>query len=227
MNWTQMLQLPATLLLIAAGVLLLLTIGHGVSCRRRWREGRRMAASWRALLLLLFFTLALLATGGGLALRGYRVLGQETPVATMVAHRESPQFWQLTLTRPDGETETLPLNGDDFRLEAVVVKWQMPAVLAGAPPLYRLDRLSGRYDDIGQARDARSTIIDLNQAGALDLFNLRRQYPDYLPMVDTVFGSGVYLPLVDGGVYHVSLMASGALVARPDAATKARLRGGH
>jgi hypothetical protein len=37
--------------------------------------------------------------------------------------------------------------------------------------------------------------------------------------MDTVYGSGAFLPLVDGGHYSVSLMRTGALVARPDAAT--------
>jgi hypothetical protein len=38
-----------------------------------------------------------------------------------------------------------------------------------------------------------------------------------------VYGSGVYLPLVDQGHYTVSLMRTGALVARPDEATTQRI----
>ena len=41
--------------------------------------------------------------------------------------------------------------------------------------------------------------------------------------VDTVFGSGAFLPLVDGGHYSVDLMRTGALVARPDDATAQRI----
>jgi len=220
-----MLYWPAMLLLLVAGVLLLVALAHGVACRRRLRDRRRMSATWRALLMLVFLALAAVAGAGGMALRGYRVLGAETPVATVIAHREGPQYWNIRLELPGGGTRDVPLNGDDFRLEAVVVKWKLPAELAGIPPLYRLDRLSGRYDDAGQASEARSTIYDLRAPGP-DLFNLRRRYPQWLPMVDTVFGSGVYLPLVDGGRYRVSLMATGALVARPDPATARRLRGG-
>jgi hypothetical protein len=36
----------------------------------------------------------------------------------------------------------------------VVLKWKLPALLAGVPPLYRLDRLSGRYDDPAQEASA-------------------------------------------------------------------------
>lgn len=147
MNWVELLQLPATLLLITAAVLLLVTIAYAVSCRRRFRQRRHMAGSWRGLLALLFGVLALLATGGGLALRGYRVLAHETPVATITAQHLAPQRWRIRMQRPDGPTRSFTLDGDDFRLEAVVLKWQLPAVLAGVPPLYRPDRLSGRYDD--------------------------------------------------------------------------------
>lgn len=220
-----MLYWPALLMLVVAGVLLLLAIGHGVSCRRRWRDRRRVAASWRALLAVAFLALSVVAGGSGMALRGYRVLGGETPVATVVAHKLGPEYWRIQLQLPGGHDRTLPLNGDDFRLEAVVVKWKLPAELAGVPPLYRLDRLSGRYTDAGQASEARSTIYDLRAPGP-DLFDLRHRYPDWLPMVDTQFGSGVYMPLVDGGVYKVSLMATGALVVRPDAATARRLADG-
>jgi hypothetical protein len=44
-----------------------------------------------------------------------------------------------------------------------------------------------------------------------------------LPEVDAVYGSGAFLPLVDQGRYSVSLMRTGALVARPDEATRRRI----
>jgi len=66
-------------------------------------------------------------------------------------------------------------------------------------------------------------VIDFRQAGAWDLLGLRRRYPAWLPMVDTVYGSGAFLPLVDQGHYSVSLMRTGALVARPDEATERRI----
>jgi len=100
-----------------------------------------------------------------------------------------------------------------------VLKWKLPALLAGVPPLYRLDRLSGRYDDPAQEATAPRTVIGFDDAGSFDLVKLGREYPQWLPEVDTVYGSGAFLPLVDGGHYSVSLMRTGALVARPDAAT--------
>lgn len=223
MDWMTRLRMPVTVLLVLAAILLLVALVQLVVLRQRLHGGRHVAASWRALLCLVCFALALLLAGTGYALRGYRLLGEEAPVVDIDARILSPQRWALTLSWPDGSTRQAYLSGDDWRIEAVVLKWKLPALLAGLPPLYRLDRLSGRYDDPAQEAEAPRTVISFGQAGAFDLPALSRQYPRWLPEVDTVYGSGAFLPLVDRGHYSVSLMRTGALVARPDEATEQRI----
>lgn len=223
MNPIELLRLPATVLLVLAAILLLLCLLQLVTLRRRLDAGARLAACWHGLLCVACFALAVLLGTGGWALRGYRLLGEEAPVVDIDAHILSPQRWAVTLAWPDGSTRRLELAGDDWRVEAVVLKWKLPAVLAGLPPLYRLDRIDGRYDDPAQEASAPRTVVGLGSADGFDLLDLRRQYPRALPMVDAVYGSGAFLPLVDGGHYSVSLARDGALVARPDAATRQRI----
>ena len=223
MDWATLLQLPSTLLWILAALALLFTLVQLVALRHRLRARRPVAALLRTLFLLVGLGLALLLAGAGWSLRGYRLLGEEAPVATLDARILSPQRWVLTLTWPDGQRREVNLSGDAWRVEALVLKWKLPALLAGLPPLYRLDRLSGRYDDAADEVNAPRTVIDFRQPGCCDLITLARQHPDWLPMVDTVYGSGTYLPLVDGGHYTVSLMRTGALVARPDEETAERI----
>jgi hypothetical protein len=223
MDWDTLLRLPTTILLALAAIFGLITLVQLVVLRQRLHGGRPWAASWRALLCLTCFALSLLLAGAGAALRGYRLLGEEAPIVDIDAHILSPQRWALTLSWPDGSTQQVSLSGDDWRVEAVVLKWKLPVLLAGLPPLYRLDRLSGRYDDPVQEAAAPRTVFGFGEAGAFDLLNLRRQYPQWLPGVDTVYGSGAFLPLVDQGHYSVSLLRTGALVARPDEATLRRI----
>ena len=223
MDWSALLRMPMTVLLVLAAVFMLTTLVQLVLLRQHLRARRHLAASWRALLCLVCFALALLLGGTGAALRGYRVLGEEAPVVDIDAQILSPQRWVLTLTWPDGSTRQVQLAGDDWRVEAIVLKWKLPALLAGVPPLYRLDRLSGRYDDPAQEMNAQRTVIGFDDAGSFDLVKLGREYPQWLPEVDTVYGSGAFLPLVDGGHYSVSLLRTGALVARPDAATAQKI----
>jgi hypothetical protein len=223
MDWAALLQLPSTLLGILAALALLFALVQLVALRRRVQARRPVAAALRTLLLLVGVSLALLLGGAGWSLRGYRLLGQEAPVLALDAHILSPQRWAVTLTWPDGGSRVVALAGDAWRVEALVLKWKLPAVLAGLPPVYRLDRLDGRYDDPADEARAPRTVIDFRRAGAFDLVALARRYPDRLALVDTVYGSGAYLPLVDGGHYTVSLLRTGALVARPDEDTAERI----
>ncbi|WP_267225670.1 hypothetical protein [Dyella silvae] len=219
MDWTALLRLPSTILLILAAIAMMFTLVQLVALRQRLHDGRRLAAALRAPLLLLAFALTLVLAGAGVALRGYRMLTEETPVVELDARILSPQRWALTLHWPDGATREVSLAGDAWRVEAVVLKWKTPLL----PPLYRLDRLSGRYDDPADEAHALRTVIDFREAGQFDLLDLHKQYPRWVPDVDVLFGSGVYLPLVDQGHYSVSLMRTGALVARPDEATQQKI----
>lgn len=223
MDWTALLRLPTTILLILAAIALLFTLVQLVALRQSLEEGQRAAAASRTVLLVIAFVLTLVLAAMGLAVRGYRMLGEETPVVEIDAHILSPQRWSLTLHWPDGSSRQVQLAGDDWRVEAIVLKWKLPALLAGLPPLYRLDRLSGRYDDPADEVHGLRTVIDFREAGRFDLLDLHKQYPRWVPSVDVLFGSGVFLPLVDQGHYTVNLMRTGALVARPDEATEQRL----
>jgi len=223
MNWNELLRLPATLLAILAGIVLLVALAQLLAARQHVRDRRHLAAGGHALLLLVLLVLGIFLGGLAMSLRGYRFLSEEAPVVQIDSRILTPQRWSLTLTWPDGATREVRLAGDDFQVDAIVLKWKLPAMLAGLPPLYRLDRISGRYDDAQQEMTSPRTVIDFNQAGQDDLLDLRKQLPGWLPEVDTVFGSGAFLPLVDGGHYSVSLMRTGALVARPDDATQQRI----
>ncbi len=219
MDWTALLRLPSTILLILAVVALMFTLFQLVALRHRLDYGQRLAAAGRAVLLLVAFAITLALAGMGLALRGYRLLTEEAPVVDIDARILSPQRWLLVLHWPDGTIRSVPVSGDAWRVEAVVLKWKTPLL----PPLYRLDRLSGRYDDPNDEMHAPRTAVDFREAGDVDLLDLHKQYPRWMPDVDVLFGSGVFLPLVDQGHYTVSLMRTGALVARPDEATEQRI----
>ncbi|QAU24592.1 hypothetical protein EO087_11835 [Dyella sp. M7H15-1] len=223
MNWNELLRLPATLLAILAGIVLLVALAQLLAARQHVRDRRRLMASGHALLMLVFLLLAIFLGGLAMSLRGYRFLSEEVPVVQIDARILSPQRWVLILTWPDGATRQVTLSGDDFQVDAIVLKWKLPAMLAGLPPLYRLDRISGRYDDANQDMTASRTVIDFSQAGQGDVLDLKKQTPAWWPEVDAVFGSGAFLPLVDGGHYSVDLMRTGALVARPDKATQQRI----
>jgi hypothetical protein len=208
-----------------AAVCALFATGHGVHARRRWRERRRVAATLRLAWCLVFLALALLGGVAGSLLLGYRRLAAEAPVARIEARALGAQRYAVDIATPDGEHRTVELAGDDWQLDARVIKWTPRAVMLGAQPLYRLERIGGRYRDVAQERSSARTVVALDDARLPDLWTVKRAFPRWLPWVDADYGSAAYLPLVDGGRYDVTLAAAGGLVARPaDAATAEKLR---
>jgi len=202
-----------------------IALGHAAGARRHWRSRRRFAACHRSLWSLVFVLLALLGAFGGTALLGYRRLASEALVAELGTRQLGPQHYAIDIELPDGTRQSAELTGDEWQLDAHVIKWDIRAVVLGAPPLYRLDRVSGRYRDAAQEASAPKSVVVLSNPTRLDLWQMKQRFPRWLPWVDADYGSGAYLPLVDGGRFSVTLAAAGGLVARPsDAPTAEKLR---
>jgi len=203
----------------------LIAFGHGAGARRHWRSRRRFAACHRGLWSLVFLLLALLGTLGGTALLGYRRLASEALVAKLDTRLLGPQRYAVDVEFPDGSRRTVELGGDEWQLDARVIKWDVRAVALGAPPLYRLDRISGRYRDTTQESAAGKSVVGLSSPVPVDLWQMKQRFPEWLPWVDADYGSAAYLPLVDDGHFTVTLAAAGGLVARPaDSATADKLK---
>jgi hypothetical protein len=216
---------PFLLLLIPAIACLLFALIFATGLKRCVRE-RRLAG---ALLRLIWFT-AFLAAGLALgllssALYHYFEMRGEDPVATLTLRQLEPQRWSARLDTPDGQHRTFELRGDEWQLDARVIRWKLPALIAGAPNLYRLERLSGRYGDPKQELEAPRSVHALSSDAIPDLYTLKKQFPQYLGFVDADYGSAAYLPMLDGARYQVTLGDRGGLVARPaDDATERLLQ---
>lgn len=204
----------------------LLPLLVGMTVAWRWRRGRGFGSRLLRLASACVLLLASALLGVlGASLFGYARLLQEVDVATLAIRQHGPQLFVVELDRADGQAQRFELQGDQWQLDARVLRWKLPALLAGAPTLYRLERLSARYEDLAQEREAPRSVHALGEQAFPDLWTLRRQFPQLLDFVDAEFGSGAYLPLIDGARFSVSLGPRGGLVARPlDAQTEALLK---
>ena len=189
------------------------------------RRPRRspMALAVAAVLIVLAILLSVLA----LSLRQFQRLAADQPVALITTTQLAAQRFSVALDTGDGAPRVFEIAGDHWQIDARVVRWQLPALLAGAPALYRLERLSGRYADIDAERELERTVHSL-ESGTLtvlpDLFDIKRSHPRWLPFVDARFGSAAYLPMLDGARFEVVFNPRGGLVARPaDQQTAQRL----
>lgn len=196
-------------------ILVLIALGHLLAVHRHWRARRHLHAVHRGAWTAVFLLAAAITAGLALAIRSYHLLSAEAPVATLTARQLGPQQFAVRIDLPDGTRQSTDLRGDEWQLDAHVIKWTPRAVALGAQPLYRLDRLVSRYRDAAQAQTTPPSVAALNEDSIIDLWRLKQQFPRWLPWIDADYGSAAYLPLVDGGNYTATLSAAGGLVARP------------
>ena len=188
--------------------------------QRVWRR-RVLTGCLEGLVGLLLLAIAALMVAISINLHTYDRLTHESTVAEVRFQGIGPQhFWADVMIK--NNTETLDLRGDEWQIDARVLKWHGTAVLIGFDTLYRLDRLSGRYWDLSQERTGPRTVYSLSEEPGLDLWMIAKRYARWMPWVDAVYGSATYMPMVDGAHYSVSVSSSG-LLARPanDIARKA------
>ncbi len=213
---SKMIWVKAAIIAFAALGLILFILG----IQRLWRR-RIMAGSFEGIVGLLLVAIAALMAAISINLYTYDRLTHESKIAEISFREIEPKHFAAVLILKN-RTEILDLRGDEWQIDARVLKWRGIAVLIGFDTLYRLDRLSGRYRNIIQERTGLRTVQSLGEGQGLDLWMIVRRYGHWIPWVDAVYGSATYMPMVDGARYTVSVSSTG-LLARPsnDIASKA------
>jgi hypothetical protein len=149
----------------------------------------------------------------------YSRLTFEQPVADLILKSTGPQKYQATLIRtPTGAMQVFTLLGDEWQIDARVLKWRGWATMFGLDAQFRLERLSGRYLNIDMERSGARSVYALSDNPGLDLWSTAIDHPKWVPFVDAVYGSATFLPMADGARYRITLTQSG-LIARPVNAT--------
>lgn len=208
------------LFLLAGGLALLALLPFLGQRKRRRRERRGWLGRTLAMLVLL---LAMALAGLGGLLRQYQWLLVDRPVATIELRQLGDQRYEAVLTQAGQPGQAFELRGDEWQLDARVIRWTLPGQLAGLPPVYRFERLSGRYGDPKQELSAQRSVHDLREGW--DFWEFRQRWLAGLPVADARWGSAAYLPMLDGATYAVSLNPQGGLVAKPaNAQTEQLLR---
>ncbi len=213
---------PPTLFTLALGGLALVGLALLVAARRRMRRRRHMAGTSLAVAGILALAIAVSAGLLSAGLQGYARLTHEQPAANILVAKVGDRSWRVRLTWPGGESKDYDLRGDEWQVDARVLKWNGLANVAGFDTVYRLERIGGRYTDVASERAAPRTVYELNPPSRIDTWELARTFQKFLPGVDARYGSATFLPMADGALYQVTVSQSG-LVARPlnDAARSA------
>jgi hypothetical protein len=203
---------------IILGLLLILRGISRIRVRRRlfgslyWSSGLGMAS------------IGLLFMAAAMNLYTYHRLTSEILVASVKIKQIAPNNYELALSEAGKQPANFKIMGDEWQLDARFLRWKSWATILGQEPMFRLERLSGRYGDIEQAKAARPSLYALSSQSGVDVWKLGRQYAEWLPFMDAYFGSSVYMPLIADGEYRVTATDSGLMVRAVNAPAKEVLK---
>ena len=213
---------PRLLITGIAFVGMLLALPLLVASMRRLRRLRLVGGT---VYLLSGAAVILVATAACLVaanLLTYARLTHEQEAARVSTRQLAERQYAVSVRTRTGPERHFSVQGDEWQIDARVLKWRALGTLLGFDTVYRLERLSGRYGDAHSERSAPRTVHELSPDPGVDFWRVARRYHDYLPFADALYGSAAYVPMAEGAEYAVTVSASG-LVVRPtnDAARKA------
>ncbi len=201
-------------ILSCLSVLLTLSVLFIVMGIRRFLRGKILSASIQSLSGVSLLLIGLLFLSIATNLYSYDRLTYEKDIAELSFTQLGEQEFRVKITYTNqNKTDGFMINGDEWQIDARVIKWHGWAQLAGFNAQYRLQRLSGRYSDIDDELHKPRSVYSLEQKDNIDYWQLINNYKKWLPWIDAHYGSATYLPMSDKTTYTVSLTQSG-LIAR-------------
>lgn len=145
----------------------------------------------------------------------YKQLTSEEHVCNISFQKIEDQHFMATLTDRDGKAQQFDLRGDQWQLDARIVKWKGWMAKWGVKPAYRLDRISGRYFDLEKETSATRTAHAVNASVQnMDVWLFINKHASWISVVDAIYGNAAYLPMKDKANFDVTLSNTG-LVVRP------------
>ncbi len=151
-----------------------------------------------------------------LDLTSYKQILTDKPILTVSFEEAGEQQYKATISYIElGKDESYEIFGEQWQIDARVIRWRGIIAMFGTKPGYRLDRLSGRYYSLEDERRKTRSVHQLDQSEyGFDMWKWVQERGSFLPLFDAIYGSATYLPMADGAIYQVSLSASG-LVSSP------------
>jgi hypothetical protein len=200
-------------------MLALFTIGFGVLCLlfliltvAAARKKRILGSLATLLCTLLCLSLAALSGTIAVATQGYRALTHEEIAAVVNVEPAGEKKIIAHFKFADGRQASYDLAGDSVYVDAHILKWKPVANTFGLHTFYELDRVSGRYMNIEDELSGERTLYPISRDKPLDIFNLRRIYPFFSPLLDCRYGSAAFINADGPATLEIRVSTTGLLI---------------
>jgi hypothetical protein len=198
-----------TLAAVVFGVIGIALILAGL--RALWRV-RIWGFTSRLLLGLLLLATGSLAAVVAAGIQGYQMLTREEHVARISINPTAHQRFDARFQFARAKSQTFQLAGDEFYVDARILKWTPYANLIGLHTLWELDRVAGRYRAVEQEKTEPRTVFPLGPPQMVNLFELRRRFTAFAPLFDAEYGSASFVPAAEAVELDLFVSTTGLLL---------------
>lgn len=170
--------------------------------------GRFIRYGWFTVLVLLFGLAVLFSSW----YYTFHRLTFESLIAELTFEPLGAQVYQASLSTGDRcSVRTFELYGDQWRIDSQFVKWKPLGTLIGLDPLYRLERIEGRYKLVEEQNRRTKLSYALEDEGAVDLVRFTEILGPFNFLFDASYGSSTYSTMDPEYVYKVYQTNSGII----------------
>lgn len=147
----------------------------------------------------------------GLDFSTYHALTDQQKIFSLKVIQVDDNLYDVELISDDYR-KTFSMAGDQWQLDARLIRFTPTVALTGLTNLFQPSRLSSRYDDIADQKALPLSFYSLREFEKLDSWKYLKRYDATLPFIDSVYGSSVYMPLEDDAEYEIVIGFSGLVV---------------
>ena len=191
-------------------ILFLITFIVALKKHKKWKAARNFV------FLLLMLVISLLFATVSFSLQGYNSLTHEELAAYVTVEPTGNQNFITYFQFPDKSEAEFKLSGDELYVDAHILKWKSITNLFGLHTLYELDRVSGRYIDIGDETTKNRTVYSLASDRFIDIFDLRLKNDFLSFLVDAEYGSATFINVKKYPKLKIMVSSTGLLIRKAE-----------
>ncbi len=170
--------------------------------------GRFIRYGWFTVLVMLFMLAVLFSSW----YYTFHRLTYESLIAELTFEPLGAQLYQANLATGDRCTvRNFELYGVQWRIDSEFVKWMPLGALIGLDPLYRLERIEGRYRLIEEQNQLTKLSYALEDESGVNLVRLTEMLGPFNFLFDASYGSSTYSTMDPEYVYKVYQTDSGII----------------
>lgn len=160
-----------------------------------------------------FLLAGLLTSSLALGTLGYAPFTGDVVAATVTLEPIDEESFRASFRFPEGDPVSVDLRGDELYMDVHILKWKPIVQFLGLQTEYELDRVAGRHRELEAEPTRARTVYSIASPKPFDLFDVVRQNPVLLPLVDAEYASASFYPA--SGTYELRVSTAGGLVSRP------------